>query len=47
MASKQLLLIYDDERPSCKNYTQIIRIKKTVGELVLINAREDGSETSE
>jgi predicted DCC family thiol-disulfide oxidoreductase YuxK len=46
MATKKLLLIYDDECPACRNYTQMIRIKETVGELILINAREDGDEVS-
>jgi len=44
MESEKLLLIYDDECPACKNYSQMIRIRETVGELVLINARDDSDE---
>ena len=37
----EILLVYDKECPLCDNYCQMIRIKASVGELKLINARED------
>ncbi|WP_111637903.1 DCC1-like thiol-disulfide oxidoreductase family protein [Marinomonas shanghaiensis] len=40
MTDKQILLIYDKECPACHFYCQIVRIRQSVGELVLIDARE-------
>jgi len=40
-AENTLLLIYDKECPACENYCQYIRIRKNIGELKLVNARED------
>ncbi|WP_421847190.1 DCC1-like thiol-disulfide oxidoreductase family protein [Marinomonas sp.] len=40
MTDKQILLIYDKECPTCHFYCQIVRIRQSVGELVLIDARE-------
>ncbi len=37
----EIHLVYDKECPLCDNYCQMIRIKASVGELKLINARED------
>lgn len=36
----QLLLVYDKECPACNNYCQMVRIRESVGELQLIDARE-------
>jgi len=36
-----LLLVYDKECPACNNYCQMVRIRESVGELQLIDARED------
>lgn len=41
MTNKQILLIYDKECPACHFYCQIVRIRQSVGELVLIDAREN------
>ena len=41
MTDKQILLIYDKECPACHFYCQIVRIRQSVGELVLIVAREN------
>ena len=41
MTDKQILLIYDKECPACDFYCQIVRIHQSVGELVLIDAREN------
>src|SRR5580658_5441730 len=35
-----LYLIYDDECPLCRNSAHALNIKKAVGNLILINARE-------
>jgi len=36
-----LLLVYDKQCPACNNYSKMIRIKESVGELLLVDARED------
>lgn len=41
MTDKKILLIYDKECPACHFYCQIVRIRQSVGELVLIDAREN------
>mgnify|MGYP000966986138 FL=1 len=41
MAENPILLIYDKDCPACNAYCQMIRIRQSVGELELINARED------
>jgi len=35
-------LVYDGECPLCRNYTQYLRVKETVRELILVDAREGG-----
>ena len=40
---KQLLLIYDKDCPACNAYSQLVRIRQSVGELQLVNAREDSA----
>lgn len=35
-----ILLIYDKECPLCHAYCQLVRVRSSVGELKLINARE-------
>ncbi len=41
MSKEQILLIYDKECPACDNYCKIVRIRESIGELKLVNARED------
>lgn len=41
MKNEDILLVYDKECPLCDNYCQMVRIKQSVGNLVLVNARED------
>lgn len=36
-------LIYDKDCPACNAYCQLVRIRQSVGELQLINAREDSA----
>lgn len=38
--TKKIFLIYDKQCPACNNYCQLVRIKKSIGELELINARD-------
>ncbi len=37
----QLLLVYDKECPACNNYCKMVRIRESVGQLQLVDARED------
>ena len=39
--SEPILLVYDKDCPACNAYCQLVRIRQSVGELQLINARED------
>jgi len=41
MNPKEILLIYDKECPACNNYCQFVRIRDSLGELKIINARVD------
>lgn len=43
MPENQILLIYDKDCPVCNAYSQMVRIRNSVGELKLINAREDSN----
>lgn len=38
---KEVLLIYDKECPFCSRYAQLIQLRKNVGNLILINARDE------
>ncbi len=40
MARPEILLVYDRECPACNNYCRVVRIKESIGELKIINARE-------
>ncbi|MGR2740173.1 DCC1-like thiol-disulfide oxidoreductase family protein [Billgrantia sp. Q4P2] len=40
-SSRQLRLVYDGECPMCRGYVRWQRIRKEVGELELIDARQD------
>lgn len=40
MAGNKILLVYDKECPACDNYCQLVRIRESVGELILVNARD-------
>ena len=40
MSRPEILLIYDKECPACDTYCQIIKIRETVGDLKIIDARE-------
>lgn len=38
-----IVLIYDKDCPACNAYCQLVRIRQSVGELTLVNAREDST----
>jgi predicted DCC family thiol-disulfide oxidoreductase YuxK len=38
-----ILLVYDKECPLCNAYCQVVRIRKTVGNLRIVNARESSA----
>ncbi|RZQ51661.1 hypothetical protein C1E23_18205 [Pseudoalteromonas phenolica] len=40
MSKEEILLVYDKDCPACDNYCQVIRIRESIGELKIINARE-------
>ena len=40
MSRAEILLVYDKECPACNNYCQKIRIKESLGELKIVNARD-------
>lgn len=40
--NRQVLLVYDEECPACHFYCRLARIRATVGDLQLVNARETG-----
>ena len=41
MSREEILLVYDKECPACNNYCQVVRIRESVGDLKIINARDD------
>jgi predicted DCC family thiol-disulfide oxidoreductase YuxK len=42
MSENNLVLVYDDDCPVCSNYVQMLRIRESIGELKLVNARDGG-----
>ena len=47
MSREEILLVYDWECPACNAYCQLVRIRESIGELRIINAREDSDVLSE
>ncbi len=43
MKREEILLVYDRECPACHAYCQVIRIRDSVGELRIVDAREDNA----
>ena len=39
--TNKVILLYDKECPACDNYCQMVRIRESIGELVLLDAREN------
>ena len=40
--SPDILLVYDKECPACNYYCNLVRIRESVGNLVLVDARDGG-----
>ena len=40
---EEILLVYDEDCPACNNYCQVVRIRDSVGDLKIINARDDSA----
>ena len=47
MKEQKITLIYDSECPVCENYCQMVRIKRSIGELTLVSAREESDLVTE
>ena len=47
MSREEILLVYDRECPACNAYCQIVQIRKSVGELKIVDARENSDVLSE
>ena len=47
MSTRPVKLIYDGQCPFCDHYCRLVRLRDTVGELVLIDARQPGEEMAE
>lgn len=43
MANDEILLVYDKQCPACEFYCSLARIRESVGELRLVDAREDSA----
>ncbi|MEM0955851.1 MAG: DCC1-like thiol-disulfide oxidoreductase family protein [Pseudomonadota bacterium] len=43
MDGEEILLVYDRECPACHAYCQLVRIRESVGELRIVDAREPSS----
>lgn len=41
MDREEILLVYDKECPACNNYCQVIRIRENIGDLKIVDAREN------
>lgn len=40
---REILLVYDRQCPACEFYCNLVRIRESVGRLVLVDAREGGA----
>ena len=47
MKREELLLVYDRECPACYAYCQVVRIRESVGELRIVDARENSEVMNE
>lgn len=47
MSPREIILIYDKECPVCNSYSRVVQIRKTVGELKIIDARENSDVMNE
>ena len=44
---EEILLVYDRECPACNSYCQVVRIRESVGELRIVDARENSEVMNE
>jgi predicted DCC family thiol-disulfide oxidoreductase YuxK len=42
VSEEDLVLVYDGECPVCSSYVRYVRLKETVGQVRLVNARDGG-----
>ncbi len=40
--TQDILLVYDGECPACNYYSKLARVRESVGQLILVDAREGG-----
>jgi len=43
MADSEILLVYDGQCPLCRNYCKMLRIRESVGNITLVDAREESA----
>ena len=41
MSREEILLVYDRECPACNSYCQVVRIRESIGDLRIVDAREN------
>lgn len=47
MVREEILLVYDRECPACNAYCQVVRIRESVGDLRIVDARENSEVMNE
>lgn len=47
MEREEILLVYDRECPACNAYCQVVRIRESVGDLRIVDARENSDVMNE
>lgn len=47
VALPEVLVVYDKQCPACDLYCNLVRIRESVGQLVLVNARQGGAVVDE
>lgn len=47
MSNEEIILVYDKQCPVCDTYCQVLRIRKTAGKLIIVNARDDSEVMAE
>ena len=47
MEREEILLVYDRECPVCNAYSQVVRIRESVGDLRIVDARENSEVMNE
>ena len=47
MSREEILLVYDRECPACNAYCQVVQIRESVGDLKIVDARENSDVLTE